>query len=137
MKKSKYAELYTLRSDGRYQGDYRDADGKRHSVCDRDPERLFRRIQEKKQEAMKPKPEITFRRVAESWEAQHREEIEVRTWNNYRPHLAQLLDTYGDLPFSQVEPADIVADLARLKAQGPGPQCHGGQQPPLHLEDDL
>ena len=118
MKKSKYAELYTLRSDGRYQGDYRDADGKRHSVCDRDPERLFRRIQEKKQEAMKPKPEITFRRVAESWEDRHREEIETRTWNNYRPHLAQILDQYGDLPFSQVEPADIVADLARLKAQG-------------------
>lgn len=118
MKKSKLASIYTLRSDGRYQGSYRDADGKRHTVCDRDPDRLHRRILEKQAEAAKPKPEITFRKVAESWENLHREEVEDRTWNNYRPHLAQLLDEYGSLPFSNVEPADIVADLARLKAKG-------------------
>ena len=118
MKKSKYADLYTLRSDGRYQGYYRDAAGKRHVVCDRDPEQLYRKLREKEAAARQPVPEISFRQVAERWEDRHREEIETRTWNNYRPHLAQILDQYGDLPFSQVEPADIVADLARLKAQG-------------------
>lgn len=38
MKKSKYSDLYTLRPDGRYQGYYRDAAGKRHVVNDKDPE---------------------------------------------------------------------------------------------------
>lgn len=118
MKKSKYADLYTLRSDGRYQGYYRDATGKRHVVCDRDPEQLHRKLQEKEAAAKKPAPETTFRQVAESWEAKHREEIEERTWNNYRPHLAQILDEYGALPFNQVEAADIAADLARAKARG-------------------
>ena len=118
MKKSKYADLYTLRSDGRYQGYYRDATGKRHVVCDRDPEQLHRKLQEKEAAAKKPVPETTFRQVAESWEAKHREEIEERTWNNYRPHLAQILDEYGALPFDQVEAADIAADLARAKARG-------------------
>ncbi|MBR4193585.1 MAG: site-specific integrase [Oscillospiraceae bacterium] len=118
MKKSKYADLYTLRSDGRYQGYYRDAAGKRHVVCDRDPEQLHRKLQEKEVASRKPVPETTFRQVAESWEAKHREEIEERTWNNYRPHLAQILDEYGALPFDQVEAADIAADLARAKARG-------------------
>ena len=43
MRKSKFADLYTLRSDGRFQGYYRDAEGKRHTVCDRDPEQLHRK----------------------------------------------------------------------------------------------
>lgn len=118
MKKRKYAELYTLRSDGRYQGYYRDRDGKRHTVCDRDPEELHRKLQEKEADAKQPKPEISFRAVAESWEEQHREEIEARTWKNYKPHYDALLDEYGALPFSQVEAADVAADLARAKARG-------------------
>lgn len=118
MKKRKYAELYTLRSDGRYQGYYRDQDGKRHTVCDRDPEELHRKLQEKEADAKQPKPEISFRAVAESWEEQHREEIEARTWKNYKPHYDALLDEYGVLPFSQVEAADVAADLARAKARG-------------------
>jgi len=119
-KKAKYAELYTLRADGRYQGWYRDRDGKRHAVYDRDPEVLHRKLAEKEAAAALPLPEITFRAVAESWEEQHREEIEVRTWKNYKPHLEQILDEYGDLPFSRVEAADVAADLARAKARGLG-----------------
>ena len=119
-KKAKYAELYTLRADGRYQGWYRDRDGKRHAVYDRDPEVLHRKLAEKEAAAALPLPEITFRSVAESWEEQHREEIEVRTWKNYKPHLEQILDEYGDLPFSRVEAADVAADLARAKARGLG-----------------
>ena len=37
-KKINYAEMYTLRKDGRYQGYWRDAVNKRHTICDRDPE---------------------------------------------------------------------------------------------------
>ena len=118
MRKSKFADLYTLRSDGRYQGYYRDAEGKRHTVCDRDPEQLLRKLVEREALAKAGRPEITFREVAASWEGQHREEIEERTWKNYKPHYEQLLDEFGDLPFDRVEAADIAADLARAKARG-------------------
>lgn len=117
-KASKYANLYTLRPDGRYQGYYRDREGKRHTVCDKDPEALHRKLAEKAAAAAAPAPEISFRAVAEAWEEQHREEIETRTWKNYKPHCEELLDRYGDLPFSRVEAADIAADLARAKARG-------------------
>lgn len=117
-KRSKYADLYTLRSDGRYQGYYRDADGKRHTVCDRDPEELHRKLLVKEAEAQQPHPDASFRMIAESWERQHREEIEDRTWKNYRPHYEALLDLYGDIPFTQVEAADVAQDLARAKARG-------------------
>ena len=96
-------------------GYYRDGQGKRHAVYDRDPEELARKIAAKERQ---PEPEATFRSVAESWERQHREEIEDRTWRNYRPHYEALLDRYGDIPFTQVEAADIVQDLARAKARG-------------------
>ena len=117
-KKIDYASLYTKRKDGRYQGDYYDRAGKRHSVCDKDPAKLFRRLSELSAAAKQPEPEPTFAAIADAWERKHREEIEVRTWNNYRPHLRELLDEHGARPFGEIEPADIVADLARAKARG-------------------
>ena len=117
-KRINYAAMYTLRSDGRYQGWYRDRDGKRHAVYDRDSEHLHRKLAEKEAEARAPKPAVTFKSVADSWERQHREEIEDRTWKNYKPHLEQILAEYGDLPFDRVEAADVAADLARAKARG-------------------
>ena len=121
-KKIDYASLFTLRSDGRYQGYYKDADGKRRSVCDRDPEALFRKLQERQEAAdARETPSVpTFREVAEKWEREHREEIEERTWKNYLPHYKDILDRFGALPFTDVEPGDISADLQRAKRQGYG-----------------
>lgn len=118
MAKNKYASLYTLRSDGRYQGYYRDAAGKRHALCDADPEQLHRKLMEKQAAASAPARVLTFRAVAESWENRHREEIEARSWKNIKPHYEDLLDRFGALPFADVEAADIAADLARAKARG-------------------
>ena len=115
-KRSKYADLYTLRSDGRYMGYWKDAAGKRHAIYDRDPEELHRKLAAKESQ-QEPQP-ATFRAVAESWERQHREEIEDRTWRNYRPHYEALLERYGALPFDRVEAADVAADLARAKQRG-------------------
>ena len=121
-KKIDYAGLYTLRSDGRYQGYYKDAAGKRRAVCDRDPEVLFRKLQEREAEAVRgAAPKVpTFREVAENWEREHREEIEDRTWKNYLPHYKDILDRFGEMPFPDVEPGDINADLQRAKRQGYG-----------------
>ena len=92
-RKINYAAMFILRKDGRYMARYTDDTG-RHCLYDRDPEALFHRLEE----AKKPKEEKipTFREIAEDWERAHREEIEERTWNNYRPHLADILARNGD-----------------------------------------
>ncbi len=118
-KKNNYAAMFTLRSDGRYQGYWRDLDrdgkptGKRHTICDRDPERLHQRILDKQT----PK-RTTFGAVAAAWEAVHREEISERTWKNYAPHVAELVALYGAVPISEISTADVSQDLLAAKAKG-------------------
>lgn len=120
-KKIDYGSMFTRRKDGRYQGHYTDENGKRRFVCDRDPEKLFFRLAEKQAAvdsgAVKPKVP-TFKEVAGRWEKLHREEIEIRTWKNYEPHYKEMVAEHGKTPFPEIEPADIVADLARAKARG-------------------
>ena len=107
-----YASMFTMRKDGRYQGSYMDGDRRRY-VYDRDPERLWHKLNDPK-----PEPVTTFREVAEAWEKEHREDIEIRTWKNYKPHYEAILAEHGATSFSEVEPGDIAADLARAKAKG-------------------
>lgn len=112
-KKINYAALFTLRSDGRYQGYWRDAAGKRHALCDRDPERLQARL-----EAKEAPQSVTLRDAAERWEAAYRETVTVRTWKNMLPHYEALLDKWGDLPVEAVTATEIIADLQAAKARG-------------------
>lgn len=119
MKKINYAEMFTLRKDGRYMGYWHELDrdglpkGKRHPIYDRDPERLFRIIQEKETPMRR-----TFRAVADEWEEIHREEVSDRTWKNYAPHLADLVSLYGDLPISDLTAFDVSQDLLAAKTKG-------------------
>lgn len=114
-KKIKYADLFTLRKDGRYQGSYTDETG-RHYLYDRDPERLYHKLQE----AGIPKGDEvpTFREIAESWEREHREEITVRTWNNYEPHYNDILAKHGSKEIQQVTALEIINHLTVAKSKG-------------------
>ena len=114
-KKIKYADLFTLRKDGRYQGSYTDETG-RHFIYDRDPEKLYQKLQE----AGKPKEEQkpTFREIAENWEREHREEITQRTWNNYEPHYNDILAKHGGKEIQQVTALEIINHLTSAKAKG-------------------
>lgn len=114
-KRIKYADLFTLRKDGRYQGSYTDDTG-RHFIYDRDPERLYHKLQE----AGMPKEEEepTFREIAESWEREHREEITQRTWKNYEPHYNDILAKHGDKEIRQVTALEIINHLTAAKAKG-------------------
>lgn len=114
-RKNKYASMFTLRKDGRYQGSYTDETG-RHYVYDRDPEVLYRKIQEKMTDREECIP--TFKEVADSWERQHRQEITDRTWKNYEPHVKDIVSLHGYRKIDALEAADVVNDLARAKAQG-------------------
>ena len=61
-RKINYASMFTLRKDGRYQGSYTDETG-RHYLYDRDPELLYRKLQEAAQSPEQKEP--TFREIAE------------------------------------------------------------------------
>lgn len=117
-KKIDYAGMYTLRKDGRYQGRYRDANGVRHEVYDRDPEALFRKLEEKKNSACVPSPPPTLAEIAGLWEGQHREEIGAKCWNNYRPHYEDILQKYGRLPVSEIAAAHVQQDIKATAAKG-------------------
>ena len=113
-KRNKYADMFTLRSDGRYQVKYTDETGK-HTLYDKDPERLFLKLQQAKSKA----PDLpTFLQIAEDWERQHREEIGVGTWKNYAPHYAEILLRHGDKYMADVTALDVVNHLTAAKAQG-------------------
>lgn len=110
-KKIDYASMYTLRKDGRYMGSYTDASG-RHFVYDRDPERLWHKLNDPKAEEV-----ITFAMDADAWEREHREQIGARTWKNYEPHYIDIVQQHGSKPISEITAADIAADLQRAKAK--------------------
>lgn len=112
-KKIDYASLFTLRKDGRYQGYYKGADGKRHVVCDRDPEKLYHKLLEKE-----APPVTTFADIAEMWEGEHRQTITAKSWNNYAPHVENIVSIHGSKTMQQITAQDISNDLIRAKAQG-------------------
>ena len=116
-KKIDYASMFTLRKDGRYQGVWRDpaanGKGERHYLYDRDPERLYFKIQAKEN----PK-QATFAEVLDEWERQHRDEIKERTWANYAPHVEDIKALYGDRAVQDITAFDVVQDLLTQKAKG-------------------
>ena len=114
-RKFNYAAMFTLRKDGRYTVSYTDATG-RHYLYDKDPERLYRKLQAATAPIEERIP--TFREIAEDWERQHREEITLRTWNNYEPHYNDILTRHGDKPIAEITAQSIVNHLNSAKVKG-------------------
>lgn len=114
-KKPNYAQLFTLRKDGRYVATYTDSAG-RHHLYDRDPEKLYRKLQLATAPEETPPP--TFRQLAEQWERTHREEITANTWSNYSPHYRDILARHGDKPIREVTAQDVANHLTAAKARG-------------------
>lgn len=116
-KKINYASMFTLRKDGRYQGSYTDGTG-RHYLYDRDPEKLYQKLQAAQVPAVEQTP--TFREIADRWERTHREEITPRTWVNYKPHYETILARHGDKQIQDVTAQEIINHLTTAKAKGYG-----------------
>lgn len=110
--KSAYQKLYTLRSDGRYQGYWKDSEGKRHALCDRDPERLYNRLAEK--EAPQP---LTFSKIAGVWEAEVFDNLKPGTKACYKMPLRRAVEAFGERPAAELSAPEIYALLARMAAQ--------------------
>lgn len=108
-----YAKLFHQRKDGLWQGNYKDAGGKWHTLTAKDPEVLYNKIEN----AKKP-PQKTFKESAEAWESVYRESCNPRTWTNYKPHYEDIVSRYADIPVADIAGVDIIQDLQRAKAQG-------------------
>ena len=115
IKKPNYASLYTLRKDGRYVGTYTDDSGERHHVYDRDPERLWHKLNDPKE--VLP---LTFRDIAKAWYAARWDSIRAGTQASYTAPYRRAVDLYGDKPAADLQVSDIKAHLERLKARGLG-----------------
>lgn len=113
MKRIDYASLFTLRKDGRYMYRWTDEQGKRHTVYDRDPERLYAKIQ-----TIGEAPRITFSAVTDAWEESHVGGLVRGTQATYRAPLQALRDELGERLVSDVTAGDLNRILLREKAKG-------------------
>lgn len=111
-KKIDYASMFTLRKDGRYQGSYVDQTG-RHYVYDRDPERLWHKLNDPKEE----KP-LLFKEIAQAWQTESWEKIREGTAASYEAHYNRAIDRLGNVPAVDIEPHDIATHLQILKTKG-------------------
>lgn len=114
-KKPDYASMFTLRADGRYMGYWHDKAGKRHAIYDRDPEKLFYKIQDK--ENYVP-PALTFEAAADAWEKKHWDRIGAKTAETYTAPLRRIKDNFRDMDAAEVTAQSVQAFLADLGKQG-------------------
>lgn len=111
MAKINYAKLYTLRKDGRYQGYWKDADGKRHAAYDRDPEKLYKKIQKKET----PAAALSFEDMLTAWQDKHWRTIAEGTKVSYAPAVKRALERFKGRDAVDIQPTEIFAHLEYLR----------------------
>lgn len=111
-KKINYAAMFTQRKDGRYQYSYYDSTG-RHFFYDRDPERLWHRINDPKDNTA-----VLFSQIAEAWQNDAWEKIRDGTKSCYDAPYNRAVERFGDREAATIEPHEISTHLQILKAQG-------------------
>ena len=111
-RKINYAAMFTLRKDGRYQGSYTDETG-RHFVYDRDPERMWHKLNDPKEE----KP-LLFRDIAGAWYDKMWDSIKDGTKYCYAANYKRAVDRFGERTAADLSAYDIQTHLESLKAQG-------------------
>lgn len=111
-KKINYASLYTLRKDGRYVGTYTDDSGQRHYVYDRDPEKLWHKLNDPKE----PKC-VRFKDIAEAWKDAAWEVIRDGTKECYAAPYNRAIALLGDIPAAEIQTVDLQNHLLFLKSQ--------------------
>ena len=107
-KKINYADMFTLRKDGRYVATYTDENG-RHHLYDKDPKRLYDKLQAATAPDVQKTPD--FCQIADQWERQHREEITSRTWTNYESHYKDILTRHSGKQIQDVTAQDVINHL--------------------------
>lgn len=113
-KKINYASMFTLRKDGRYQVKYTDDSGI-HYLYDRDPEKLWHKLNDRGKEEKKP---VLFSEIADEWEKEHREHISYKTAEAYVAPLRRLKERFGKSKIDDITSSEISAYLSVLGKKG-------------------
>lgn len=108
-----YASMFTRRKDGRYQASWYDETGHRHFLCDKDPERLWHRMND----PIEPEV-ITFEQISAEWCRRHWERIGYKTAEAYTAPLRRINEHFGSMRAEDVTAAEINAYLISLGKQG-------------------
>lgn len=111
-KKINYASLYTLRKDGRYVGSYTDDNG-RHFVYDRDPERLWHKLNDPKDDGP-----LLFSDIAQAWHDDEWDNIKPGTKACYAAHYKRAVEYLGDSIAADVSSYNIQNHLEKMKLDG-------------------
>lgn len=108
-----YAKLFTRRKDGSYQAKYKDQAGKWHTICNADPEVLYRRL-----EALKNPPPLTFGEMLDAWQAEHDAEVGFKARESYATPCRRLKKAWGDMPAQDVTSrmiTDYLAEMGKMR----------------------
>lgn len=111
-KKIDYAAMFTLRKDGRYQAAYVDDTG-RHYVYDRDPERLWHKLNAPKEE-----PPVTFAAIAKLWMDTKWDTYTDGTKASFSSCYSRAVEELGEIPAVDIRPYHIRNHLERMRQQG-------------------
>ncbi len=111
MKKIDYSALFTLRKDGRYMYRWTDERG-RHAIYDRDPEKLYRKVEDLKKESPP-----TFGEIAEAWRGWQWSQIAYKTAEAYTAPLRRITERWGQRDPAEITAQEISAYLSALAAQ--------------------
>ena len=104
--------MFTQRKDGRYTASYTDANG-RHYLYDRDPEKLWHKLNDPKEEK-----HLLFREIADAWQNDAWEKIRDGTKSCYDAPCRRAVERFGDREAATIEPHELSTHLQILKAQG-------------------
>ena len=110
MKKRDFASMFTKRADGRFVASYTE-NGRRRFVYDRDPECLYKKMQELADRSAAP---ATFEDIARAWFDAHAPAVGFKTAEGYAAPMRRAIEEFGAAPASSVTPAEISSFLRRL-----------------------
>lgn len=105
--------MFSKRSDGRYQANYKDEAGHWKTITSKDPEKLYQKLQA----INNPEPP-SFSEIADFWERKAFPEYEEGTLSCYAPALKRAVERMDGKSATEVTPEDIKRHLVCLKDEG-------------------
>lgn len=129
-KKPNYAEMFSFDPKTELYYTTRTIHGKTRKFRSRDPNQLASKVAAAEAE---PPPVLTFREVAEEWQAFKWPTIRPKTQECYTAPLNRAVDEYGSMPIDEITAADVNRIILRMKNKGFSAQTVKDQKAVLNM----